>query len=377
MTSGTKAVSSMKYAMLGKTGYKVSRLGFGAMRLPTEGTHVNRELALPMIRKAFESGVNYIDTAVGYCYEDSQRVVGEALKGWRDKIVVSTKNPEYGTDEKRWWKNLENSLERLQVDYIDIYNTHGVTAKSLEEAVRPRIIKWLTKAKDQGLIKHICTSFHDNNDALRKVIDSGFYEVITLQYNILDRQLEDGIAYAHEKNIGVVVMGPIGGGRLGLSNDVLSGILPGIKRIPELALRFVLANQNVTLAISGMTTMQHVVDNIRVWDEDKALSSSDMKIIGEQIERLKRMADLYCPGCGYCRPCPKDIDIPRIFAMYNNARVYGFLEQTKRDYAAWRAKMPEGGMQADSCIDCGQCEEKCPQKIPIRKQLKEAHEALG
>jgi uncharacterized protein len=171
-------------------------------------------------------------------------------------------------------------------------------------------------------------------------------------------------------------MGPIGGGRLGLSNDVLSSILPGTKRIPELALRFVLANQNVTLAISGMTTMQHVEENLRVWNEDKALSSSEMKTIREQIERLKKMADLYCPGCGYCRPCPKDIDIPRIFAMYNNARVYGFPDQMRRDYSAWRAKMPEGGMQADSCIDCGQCEEKCPQKIQIRKQLKEAHKAL-
>jgi uncharacterized protein len=364
----------MKYSILGKTGLKVSRLGFGAMRLPMEGQRIIRELALPMIHKAFEAGVNYIDTAVGYCSDDSQRVVGEALKGWRDKIVVSTKNHEYD-DEAKWWKHLENSLSRLRVEYIDIYNTHGVNAKSLEVALPSRVIKWLTKAKDQGLIKHICTSFHDNNAALRKVVDSGFYESITVQYNILDRSLEDGIAYAHEKNLGVVVMGPVGGGRLGSPNEALSKLVPGVNRIPELAVRFVLANPNVTMALSGMTTMAQVEDNLRTWNDDKALTKNEMATIYEQMDRLKKMADLYCPGCGYCTPCPKAVNIPRVFALYNNARVYGYSEQAKREYADWRTK-PQEGMQADSCVDCGECEKKCPQKIPIRKQLKETHEFL-
>jgi len=366
----------MKYSILGKSGLKVSRLGFGAMRLPMDGQRVNRELALPMIHRAFEGGVNYIDTAVGYCWEDSQRVVGEALKGWRDKIVVSTKNHEY-SDETKCWTHLENSLARLQVDYIDIYNTHGVNGKSLDESVRLRVLNWLRKARDRGLIKHICTSFHDGNDALRKVVDSGFYDSITLQYNLLDRGLEDGIAYAHENNIGVVVMGPVGGGRLGLPNEALSNVVPGINRIPELALRFVLANPNVTMALSGMSTMAQVDENLGTWNDDKTLDMKDMKIIQEQMDRLKKMADLYCPGCGYCKPCPKDVNIPRIFAMYNNARVYGFGEQSRREYAEWRKKMPEDGTQADSCVDCGECEKKCPQKIPIRTQLKDAHEFLS
>ncbi len=154
----------MQYTNLGNTGLRVSRLGFGAMRLPMEegGERIDRDKAIPMIHDAFESGVNYIDTAVFYCKEDSQRVVGEALKGWRDKIILSTKNHYYGENEKDWWQNLENSLERLDTDHIDIYNTHGVNANSLEQNVKPRIIKWLQRAKDQGLIKHICTSFHVN-----------------------------------------------------------------------------------------------------------------------------------------------------------------------------------------------------------------------
>ena len=236
----------MLYHPLGKTGFVVSQLGFGAMRLPMVGegdaVRVNRELAIPMIHRAFEAGVNYIDTAIGYCKQDSQRAVGDALKGWRDKVVVSTKNNYYGLEEAVWWKNLEDSLQRLGVDSIDLYNHHGIRWARYEEFVAPTMSQWMAKAKDQGLIKHIGCSFHDTNDALRKLVDTGYAEVITLQYNLLDRQLEDGIAYAHERGIGVVVMGPVGGGRLGADSETLASLIPGIRRIPELALRFVLAN---------------------------------------------------------------------------------------------------------------------------------------
>jgi len=377
-TGGSNIGDIMQYTMLGKTGFKVSRLGFGAMRLPMtpDKQKVNRELAIPMIHRAFEAGVNYIDSAVMYCGHDSERTVGEALKGWRDKIVVSTKNHYMGEDEKEWRTNLENSLKRLDVSFIDIYNTHGINGKSLAEAVAPSISRWLLKARDEGLIKHICTSFHDNGDALRKVIDFGLFESITLQYNMLDRQLEDAMAYAHSKNIGIVVMGPVGGGRLGMPNDVLGNIFPDVKRIPELALRFVLSNPNVTIALSGMSTMTHVEENLATASDERTLTDTERLIINQQLDRLKRMADLYCTGCGYCMPCPEKIDIPRIFRLYNNARVYGFPERSTEEYAGWRKKLPEGGMQADTCTECGTCEEKCPQKLPIRQQLKEAHKAL-
>jgi len=169
-----------------------------------------------MIRRAFESGVNYIDTAVGYCNRDSQRAVGEALKGWRDRVVVSTKNPEY-EDEKVWWQNLEDSLERLQVAYIDIYNHHGINWEYYCKHVEPNASKWMRRAHDQGLIKHICVSFHDSNESLVKLVDTGYPESITLQYNMLDQSLERGIAHAHERGVGIVVMGPVAGGRLGAS----------------------------------------------------------------------------------------------------------------------------------------------------------------
>lgn len=366
----------MQYRALGRTGYNVSQLGFGAMRLPMmgegEAAQVNRELAIPMIHKAFETGVNYIDTAVGYCNQDSQRAVGEALIGWRDRIVVSTKNHEY-QDEKTWWTHLEDSLQRLQVEYIDIYNHHGINWERWTKDVEPNVSHWMRKAKDQGLIKHICTSFHDNNANLIKLIDTGYFESFTLQYNMLDRQLEEAIAYAHEQGVGIVVMGPVAGGRLGTASPVLEELLPQVKRVPELALRFVLANPNVTLALSGMSTLQQVEENCATASDEVSLNPADKTAIEEHLLRLKQMADLYCTGCGYCMPCSHEVNIPHVFQVYNEARVYGLWDVARRAYHEWRGVQ---GKPADACEECAECEPKCPQHIEIRAQLAEAHEAL-
>ncbi len=381
----------MQYRMLGKTGYSVSQLGFGAMRLPMKGegpeARIDRDLAIPMIHRAFEAGVNYIDTAVGYCNSDSESVVGEALAqfvkrgqtvGWRDKVVLSTKNHYFGADEKEWWTLLEQSLRRLRVDTIDIYNHHGVNRASFREHVLPTMSRWMEKARDQGLIRHICCSFHDDNDALCEIVDSGYPSVITLQYNLLDRQLEPGIARAHAKGIGVVVMGPVGGGRLGVPNDVLAAMVPGVDRIPELALRFVMANPGVSVAISGMSAMAHVEENIAVASDANALTEADKSAIDAQLGRLKNMADLYCTGCGYCMPCPEEVNIRGVFDLYNRARVYGLWENARDDYARMLgAPADKGGKAADACVECGTCKPKCPQHIDIPAQLKESHKALA
>ena len=370
----------MQYRELGKTGLRVSQLGFGAMRLPMTGEgdqqRVDRELALPMIHRAFEAGVNYIDTAVGYCHQDSQRAVGDALKGWRDKIVVSTKNPNYGEDEGEWWKNLEDSLERLDVEFIDLYCHHGLRWKRYVEAIEPRLSKWMFKARDQGLIKHVCCSFHDDNEALMNLVEAGYVEVITLQYNMLDRKLEEGMAAAREKGIGVVVMGPVAGGRLGAGSEVLEQAIPGVDRVPELALRFVLSNPDVAVALSGMSTMQHVEENLATASEAVSFSDDDKAAIAEHLERLKKLADLYCTGCEYCLPCPEEVAIAKIFERYNRGRVYGLWESARESYAGLGKVRWDRGNNAEACNECGECEEKCPQDIPIRKQLKEAHAEL-
>ena len=214
---------------------------------------------------------------------------------------------------------------------------------------------------------------HDSNENLIKLINTGYVESITLQYNMLDRKLEEGIALAHEKGIGIVVMGPVAGGRLGTSSPVLQELIPGVNRVPELALRFVLSNPNVCVALSGMSTMQQVTENLATAAEEISLTAEEKAAIDEHLERLKNMADLYCTGCSYCMPCPQEVNIPHIFQKYNEARVYGLWEAASEAYRNWRWV---SGKPADDCVECGECEAKCPQHIPIREQLQEAHEAL-
>ncbi len=367
----------VQYTILGRTGLKVSRLGFGAMRLPMQGETVDRELAIPMIQRAFEAGVTYIDTAVFYCEQDSQRVVGEALKGWRDRIVLSTKNHCFEADEKTWWTNLENSLERLDVQHIDVYNTHGINAEKYDDAVVPHIYKWLEKARDQGLIRHICTSFHGSREFFRRMVDDGRYASVTIQYNMLNREFEDEIAYAKAAGMGVVVMGPVGGGRLGGDSEVLANLVPDIRRIPELALRFVLANPDVDIALSGMSTLEQVLENVAAASVETPLSEADVVIIDKQTRQLAEMVKLYCTGCGYCMPCPSGIDIPQVFAIYNAGRVYGLWEHARAQYARLEKARRENHLPADACIDCGTCAPKCPQGIAIPEQLRNAHAALS
>lgn len=370
----------MVYRTLGRTGLRVSQLGFGAMRLPMIGSgteaRIDRDRAIPMIHRAFESGVNYIDTAVGYCNQDSQRVVGEALKGWRERVIVSTKNHDYGEDEKTWWSLLEQSLERLQVSSIDIYNHHGITWSAYTEKVEPRLAGWMREAQRQGLIKHICCSFHDTSDALLKLVASGYPSVVTVQYNMLDRRLEEGIAAAHAAGIGIVAMGPVAGGRLGDHSAVLADLVPGIARIPELALRFVLANPHISVALSGMGSLEMVEENIRIAADPVALSAADQAAVDAHLKRLGKLADLYCTGCNYCLPCPQGVSIPRIFECYNRGRVYGLWTSARQGYAAIGASEADADKRADACVDCGACEAKCPQHIRIREHLREADAAL-
>ena len=370
----------MQYRTLGKTGFKVSALGFGAMRLPMDGEVVVREKAIPMIRRAFEAGVNYIDSAVFYCGYDSERAVGEALKGWRDKVVLSTKNHYYAKDDKEGWRrNLELSLEKLDVDYLDIYNFHGIGWEKFTEHVDgpDGLYKETLKAKDQGLIRHICCSFHDNCDNLIKIVDTGMFESVTCQYNLLDRSLEAGMAHAHEKGMGVVVMGPVAGGRLGETGGEFAGMFPeGITSTPELALRFVLANPNVTVALSGMSTMQQVEENLGTASREETLSAGELAAIDKAMEQLKELADLYCTGCGYCQPCPECVAIPEIFRAVNQLRVYGAADAARSAYKQLIEENKEDKQPATACVECGECEPKCPQKIEVAEQLKQAQQLL-
>jgi predicted aldo/keto reductase-like oxidoreductase len=198
---------------------------------------------------------------------------------------------------------------------------------------------------------------------------------VTCQYNLLDRGNEPGIARAHEQGMGVVIMGPVAGGRLGAPTPEIRELLPaGTASSAEVALRFVLSNPNVTCAISGMETLQMVEENCATAARGEPLSEEERATMLAAFEEKKRLADLYCTGCKYCVPCPHGVDIPGVFGLMNTYRLYGLLEHSQSEYRGW---MTDEKQTADYCEECGECEPKCPQKIPIIAQLKETHAALG
>jgi predicted aldo/keto reductase-like oxidoreductase len=374
----------MIYKEFGKTGKKVSALGFGAMRLPMKEVDgkkiVNDDLAVPLMQKAFDMGVNYVDTAPLYCETLSEESVGKALKGCRDKVYLSTKNPIEDADGDNWTKRLENSLKKLDTSYIDFYHFWGISLKSFEswQGLKYGPLEAAQKAKDQGLIRHISFSYHDAAENYKPIVDSGHFETTLVQYNLLDRSNEENIAYAKSKGLGVVVMGPVGGGRLGMPSEKIQGLL---KTKPastaEMALRFVLANENVDMALSGIGDMKMLEENFAIASLAGHLSPEELQHVRKMMEENKELAQLYCTGCNYCLPCPQEINIPYLLEIMNRHRVYGLTEHAKSAYH----EMMMGwswikSKDATKCSSCGVCEDKCPQKLPIVKQLQETHAAL-
>ena len=356
----------MEYVKLGARGPKVSRLGFGCMRLPMgDDGKVDRELAVPMLRRGVELGINYFDSAIFYCGAHSQPTLGEAMEGIRDKVVLSTKNHMYTSAESEWWGRLEESLTMLRTDYIDCYCMHGLSWTLYEQAVvgESGKMRLMQKAKDQGMIRHICCSFHDSAEALLKIIEKEEFDAITLQYNLLDRQLEEAMYRAQELGIGIVVMGPVAGGTLGVGSERIQK-LTGSKSdsAAEAALRFVLAHPAVSVALSGMSTMEMLEENVKVVSEMGPLSGEQIAAIDEEVERVKEQLGVPCTSCGYCMPCRHQVDIPANFAVYNRYKVYGLEGPSRGAY---------GGLilNADACVKCGVCVEKCPQKIDIPEVL--------
>jgi predicted aldo/keto reductase-like oxidoreductase len=375
----------MVYKTFGNTGAKVSALGFGAMRLPMKEVDGNKiiddDLAVPLIQKAFDMGVNYVDTAPLYCEKLSEVTVGKALKGYREKVFLSTKNPIEDADGDHWMQRLENSLKKLDTDYIDFYHFWGIGLKGFEswQGLKFGPLEAAQKAKDQGLIKHISFSYHDAPENYKTIVDSGLFESTLVQYNLLDRSNEENIAYAKSKGLGVVVMGPVGGGRLGAPSSLIQGLL---KNKPastaEMALRFVLANENVDIALSGMGDLKMLNENFEIASRTGHLTEEELHHIKKMMEENKEHAKLYCTGCNYCKPCPQGIDIPYIFEIMNRHRVYQLTEHAKSAYKevingwSWIKSA-----DASKCVACGACEEKCPQKLPLIKHLQETHAALA
>ena len=362
----------MEYTVLGKTGLTVSRLGFGGMRFPMKGDRIDRDLSIPMLHRAFDLGVNIVDSAVMYCNHDSQRLFGEAIEAWPGRVYVSTKNHHYDTtDEAGWWRNLEDSLRLFRVEAIDLYHHHNVNWKRyVEDIGSPNgVLRWMLRARDEGLVRHVCFSWHDTAENLKRMARTGHFEAVVLQYNLLDRSNEPAFEALREAGVGIIVMGPVGAGRLGVPTEALAKLLPDARSVPETALRFVLGNPYVSVALSGMGTVEQVEENARVASRREPLSKTERRRVTQILNRYKKLADLYCTGCRYCMPCPSGVNIPDAFMARIQQEVYGLETQARAHYNVT-------ARNAVQCVACGKCLPKCPQGIDIVAQLRETIKAL-
>ena len=377
----------MQYRPFGKTGVEVSRLGFGAMRLPIERPDKNAprsaitgiEESAAIVRHAIDRGINYIDSAFGYCHGESETAVGRAIKGLpRERLRLSTKNPMNSPCGQCYRLRLEVALRRLDTDYIDFYHFHGLSWKAYETQALAENgpLAEAHKAREQGLIRHISFSCHDKPENVHRLIDTGELESMLVQYNLLDRQYAECLQHAHEAGLGTAVMGPVGGGRLGAPSEVISRAT-GRPRTVETALRFVLANPNVDVVLSGMQSSQMVDENVATVERDDPLSEEELARIDRLAEENRRLLDLPCTGCRYCVPCPQGVAIPEIFQFYQWHEAFDLKEPARKHYQGLDRGWHEQKKPVTECIECRECEAKCPQKISIVEKLKEAHAALS
>lgn len=374
----------MIYRKFGETGERISALGFGCMRFPEiekDGKwSIDEEKVIPMLQAAYEKGVNYYDNAFYYLHGNGEAIVGKALKPYRDSVMYSTKIPMDDIAKTEDYRRiLEISLKRMDTDHIDFYHFWALNKDDYDnKVVKLNLLEEARKAKEEGLIRHISFSFHDKPDNMKYIIDSAeIFESVLVQYNLLDRSCEEAIAYAAKKGLGVVAMGPVGGGRLATPTNLYAK-LTGNAPIStyELAFKFVLGNPGIHCALSGMETIEMLEKNCSVASKETTLSLGEWERIASSMEHLKKLGELYCTGCDYCQPCPADIAISKIFNMYTYHNVYELSKLASNEYNAYLGD-PKKGKTSRDCTDCGRCEAKCPQKIDIRKELQRVEAVLA
>jgi len=359
------------------------------MRLPPENS-----LAIPMIRRAVELGINYFETSITYCQNRSEIQLGLALNGIRDNVYISTKSHVYRKGEMRFGggvherdstgedfkNNLKESLWKLGTDRVDFYQFHRLTLENLPIAMaKDGPLDALKEAKDSGLVGHIGFTSHDTPANLIKMLDTGEFESVTVHHNLLQTRgnIENplpAIEHARVLGVGVIIMGPLGGGMLGIPIEKLRNLVPTTSSQVEMAFRYLLSIPGVTTPISGMTRISDIEENARIASAFQPLSADEMAGIKEVRSKYSALMEQFCIGCGYCQPCPHGVRIPDIFRLANTMKIYDIQEWTRHQYARMRSGALRGSV--DLCAECGDCEAKCPQKIRIRDELKEAHALL-
>jgi len=376
----------MLYRELGSTGEKISILGFGCMRLPVlNGKYdaVDHDNSVALIRKAIDNGVNYLDTAYPYHNGQSEEVIAEALKGgYREKVFIGDKLPSWMIQKRGDMDHyLNEQLNRLQIDQIDFYLLHSIKEDYWSNLKSLDVLEFLNDSIDDGRIKYTGFSFHGELELFFDVIDSYKWDMCQIQYNIVDENYQagrEGIRYASNQGIGVVIMEPLRGGTL------VKNVPPEvqeiwdeapIKRSPvEWALKYVWDHEELDVVLSGMNTFEDLEENLKIAEEglSNSLTLDEKELIKEvrAIYRGRKQVD--CNQCGYCMPCSSGVDIPGNFQMLNHAYMFQDVDNSRMNYYM----LLKDDERASKCTECGECENLCPQMVPIHSTLKKVRDTF-
>ena len=368
-----------------KYGNDISLLGFGCMRFTQSGGKIDLEKAEKEILTAFHGGVNYFDTA--YIYPGSETAIGEifARNGIRKQVKIATKLPHYLIkNAEQMEKYFSEQLKRLQTDYIDYYLMHMLTdVQTWNKLKNMGILEWLESKKESGAIRQIGFSYHGNSDMFCRLIDAYDWDFCQIQYNYLDEHSQagrKGLMHANKKGLPVIIMEPLRGGRL--ANKLPETALSIMQKYPiqntpaGWAFKWLYNQPEVSCVLSGMNSLEMVKENVKTASETSvdSLSNKDEAMLKEVVSAINAKMKVGCTGCGYCMPCPKNVDIPGTFAAYNRLYSDGKFTALKEYFMCTALRRDSSA--ASNCMECGKCEQHCPQSIPIREQLKKAKKEL-
>jgi uncharacterized protein len=358
----------MIYKDYGKTGKKVSAIGFGGMRFRKEDYENSFEEAAKVAIRANELGVNYFDTAPFYCDDKSEEIMGTAFKYMPNPFYVSTKSSyssEGTADAVR--ARIDKSLKRLGMEKINFFHMWCIlNLEQYRKVMAPGgPYEGALKAKEEGLIEHITFSTHCNGEEIETIVNEGYFEGVTLGYNATNFAFRQrGIKAAFNKGLGVVTMNPLGGGVIPQNPDFYSFLKEDSKdSLVQAALKFNASHKEITITLPGMGTIAEVEENLRAGENFGIMTEEKLVRIASL---LNSSLDTLCTGCQYCKGCPKNIDIPKFMDSYNMYVLKGKTEEIKgRLKGHW-------GMDfkgAAECISCGKCEKLCTQHLPIIERL--------
>lgn len=377
----------MQYRKFGKLDWSVSALGFGCMRLPTidgKAGNIDQPQTTEMIHRAIEAGVNYFDTAYGYHDQMSEVFLGKALEGgYRERVRIATKSPIWLVKESADFDRLlDEQLKRLQTETVDFYLLHALNRDSWAKVQQLDLLRRAEAAKADGRIQHLGFSFHDNLETFKQILDGyDAWEFCQIQYNYMDIAVQagtEGLQYAAAKGLAVIVMEPLLGGKLALDLPATRPLWDSApqKRSPAAwALQWVWNHPEVSLVLSGMSTLEQVEENIQSasLSGPDSLSPAEIELIAKVRDVVNGLGPIPCTRCEYCLPCPNGVNIPRNFDVYNRVAMYDTLEGCRNEYKRW---IPDD-QKAAACIQCDECLSKCPQEIPISTWLPVVEEVLG